>query len=648
MRLGVIARFRINSCETTTTQLEIVTVNPSEEVTSALKQARLRPAGFWPAVLLFIITALVFLRATKGDFLVYDDTTFVTRNAHVKTGLTRDNVVHAFFGVDEVSWEPLSTLSHILDCQMFGLKPWGHHLVNVLIHALNAAGLFLLLRKMTKAPWRSFIVAALFGLHPLRVESVAWIAERKDVLCMSFWLLATWAYACYVEADKTPTARRYYRLCLLLFAFGLMAKPMMVTFPFFLLLLDYWPLKRIAGDGLRITDLKPVILDKIPLLILTAADCVVTFLLQKQYGAVETTLPFFARAANALMAYPHYFVKFFWPTNMAVLYPRNDHWTAMQLILAGALILEISMVAFALRRRAPWVMVGWFWYLGTLVPVIGLVQVGEQSIADRYTYIPMIGIAVALVWGAYELTRQWRGIWWAAPLTALFCCYAALAWKQLGYWEDSHALFEHTVQVTEGNYVANAILGDIYRAHGEPEKAMELFKEALRINPGFVPAAELLKTMQCDQNIAIGKKLLHQGRQDQALTYFQEAEQLRYGNPDAHYSLGVIFKYKGQLQDAEKEFKVTLSLKPDSYQARRFLAYTLADDGQKEAALREFETAAKDHPDSFDAHSDLAKILAMAGRRKESIAQLKLALQQRPGDPNAASHLAEMEAAENR
>ena len=623
-------------------------MNPSEEVTSAPKQAGLRPAGLWPAVFLFIITALLFLRATKADFLIYDDTTFVTRNSHVNTGLTRDNVVHAFFGMDEVNWEPLSTLSHILDCQIFGLKPWGHHLVNVLIHAFNTAGLFLLLRKMTKAPWRSLIVAALFGWHPLRVESVAWVAERKDVLCLSFWLLATWAYVRHVEEERTPLGRRYYRMCLLLFAFGLMAKPMMVTFPFFLMLLDYWPLKRTAEGGLRIADFRTAIPDKIPFVVMTAADCFVTFLLQKQYGALSTTLPFYDRAANALMAYGRYFGKFFWPADMAVLYPLNNHWTVMQLIFAGALLLGISIVALVLRRRAPWVMVGWFWYLGTMVPVIGLVQVGEQSMADRYTYIPMIGIAVILVWGAYELTRQWRGVWWAAPLTALFCCYATLTWRQLGYWQESHALFEHAVQVTGGNYLANTILGDIYHAHGEPGKAMELVKEALRINPGFFPAAELLKTWQCDQDIAMGKQLLHQGILDEALPHFQEAVQLRYGNTEAHYSLGVIFKYKGRLQDAEKELRVALTLKPDSYQARRFLAYTLAAAGKMEKAMREFDTAVKQNPDSFEAHSDLAMALPGAGRRKESITQLKLALQLHPGDAKVTSRLAEMEAAENR
>ena len=622
-------------------------MNPLAAVTSAPTPARLRPAVLGAAALLFIITALLFLRATKDDFQVYDDTTFVTRNTNVNTGLTRDNVVHAFLGLDEVNWEPLSTLSHILDCQMFGLKPWGHHLINVLIHAFNTAGLFLLLRKMTGATWRSLIVAALFGLHPLRVESVAWVAERKDVLCLSFWLLATWAYACYVEREKTPVAKRYYRLCLLLFAFGLMAKPMMVTFPFFLLLLDYWPLKRIAGDDLRLADFRLVIFEKIPFLLFTALDCVVTFLLQKQYGAVETALPFYDRAGNALLAYARYLGKYFWPTNLAVLYPRNVHWTATQLMLAGALMFGISIVALALRRRAPWVFVGWFWYLGTLVPVIGLVQVGEQSIADRYTYIPMIGITVALVWEAYEMTCQRRRIWWAAPLTALLCCYATLTWKQLGYWQDSHALFEHAVQVTEGNYVANSILGDLYVGHGEPDKAMELLNEALRIQPGFTPATVLLKNLQCERDIALGKQLLHQGRFDQALLQFQAAEQLRYDNPDAHYSLGIIFESKRQLQDAAKEFRVALIFMPNSYQARRHFAYTLIATGQKEKAMREFDTAVKQHPDSFDAHSDLAKMLTMAGRRQESIAQLKLALQLRPGDPNAISQLTEMEAAEN-
>jgi tetratricopeptide (TPR) repeat protein len=274
------------------------------------------------------------------------------------------------------------------------------------------------------------------------------------------------------------------------------------------------------------------------------------------------------------------------------------------------------------------------------------VQVGEQSMADRYTYIPMIGIAIILVWGAYELTRRWRGVWWTAPLVALFCWHATLTWKQLGYWEDSHVLFEHTVQVTEGNYVANTILGDLYHAHGEPGKAMALLNEALRANPGFVPAIELLKTWQCDEDVALGKQLLRQKMLDEALLHFQTAEKLRHGNVDAHYSSGVIYKYKGRLQDAARELRVALYLKPDSYQARRFLAYTLNDDGQSGEAMREFETSVKQHPDSFDAHSDLAMALAKAGRRKESIAQFKLALQLRPGDPNATSHLAEMEAAE--
>jgi protein O-mannosyl-transferase len=622
-----------------------VTVNPLEENSSTFERARFRPTGIWSVVLLFIITALLFLRATKASFLVYDDTTFVTRNEHVVSGLTWDNVRYAFTGMDEVNWEPLATLSHIIDCQIFGLNAWGHHLISVLIHAINTAGLFLLLRRLTKSPWRSLIVAMLFALHPLRVESVAWIAERKDVLCLSFWLLATWAYVRYVEEGKNRSANWYYRLCLLLFVFGLMSKPMMVTFPFFLVLLDHWPLRRFAVDGWRIRDFKPVVLDKVPMLLLTALDCTVTYLLQRNYGAVDETLPFYLRASNALISYSRYLGKFIWPTDMVVLYP-HEHWTGLQLMFALVVIVGITIVAIGLRRRVPWVLVGWFWFLGTLVPVIGLIQVGEQSITDRYTYIPMIGVTMALVWGAYELTRRWRAVWWAVPLVALFCCYGVLTWKQLGFWQDSHELFEHAVQVTEGNYLANTILGDVYQSRGAPDKAMELFKEALRIKPDFVPALELSKNLQCEQDIAMGKQLLHEGNANEALPYFREAERLRYSNPDVHYSLGVIYRYKKLLKEAQKEFKETLSLKPDSYQARRFLAYTLADAGQKDEAMRQFDLAVKQHPDSVDAHSDLAMVLALAGRRKDSIDQLKIALKLRPGDPNVSGHLAELEAAE--
>lgn len=617
----------------------------SEATTSTPRQTGLKSAALWLAVLLFAAAVAVFYPATKGGFLVYDDTTFVAKNPHVNTGLTWNNVTHAFFGMDDVNWQPLTALSYMLDCQIFGLKPWGFHLVNVLLHALNTAGLFLLLRKITGATWRSLIVATVFGLHPLRVESVAWIAERKDVLCTSFWLLATWAYASYVEKEKTTAARRYYWLCLVFFALGLMAKPMVVTFPFFLLLLDFWPFKRIEADGWRMADFKPLIFEKIPLLIMTAADCIATFFLQKQYGALETALPFTARIENAVVSYARYLGKFFWPDNLAVLYPFNDHWTPMQLILAGALMVGIFIVAFMLRRRAPWAAVGCFWFLGTLVPVIGLVQVGEQSLADRYTYIPMIGIAMALVWGGYELTRQWRGIWWAAPLLALFGCYATLTWKQIGYWQDSHALFEHTVQVTKDNYVANTILADVYHGHGEPDKAIEHLKEALRIKSDFPPAIELSKTWQCEQDIVSGRQLLRQEMFDQALPLFQEVEHLRFGNAEAHYSLGIIFQSKDQLENAVTEFRLALLFKPDSYQTRRHLAYTLANGRKMNEALREFQTAVKEHPDSFDAHADMAKILASAGRRQDAISELKIALQLRPRDPDASSHLAQLEAA---
>lgn len=619
------------------------------ELPSVCRQAWWKSVALWLAVLLFVITAALFFPAAKGSFLVYDDTTFVTRNPHVNTGFTLDNVKHAFFGMDDVNWQPLTTLSHMLDCQIFGLKPWGPHLINVLIHAFNTAGLFLLLRKLTGATWRSFIVAALFGWHPLRVESVAWIAERKDVLCTLFWLLATWAYACYVEKEKTPAATKYYRWCIFLFALGLMAKPMMVTFPFFLLLLDYWPLKRIPADAWRIADIKPLLVEKIPLLILTAADCAATFFLQKQYGALETALPFAVRAENAVVSYARYLGKFAWPHNLAVLYPFNGHWPVAQLILAAALMLAIFLVALMLRRRAPWVTIGFLWFLGTLVPVIGLVQVGEQSLADRYTYIPMIGITIALVWGAYELTRQWRGIWWTAPLLALFGCYATLTWKQLGYWQDSHALFEHTVQVTRDNYVANAILADIYHAHGDTEQAMDHLKEALRIKPDFPPAIELQKVWQSEQqfeqDISSGRQLLHQQMLDDAQSAFEEAKRLRPDNPEAHYSLGIIHQTKHQLDDAETEFRLALLFKPDSYQARRHLAYALASEGKMNEAMHEFQTAVQQHPDSFDAHADMAQMFASKGDRKEAITELKTALQLRPGDPDITSHLAEMEAA---
>ena len=377
------------------------------------------PAGF-----LLLLTLAVFWPATRCDFINVDDQAYVTENAHVQAGLTLANVKWAFTNPVSANWHPLTMLSHMLDCQLYGLKPWGHHLTSVLWHALNALLVFIWLRQATGAMWRSFMVAALFAVHPLHVESVAWVAERKDVLSAFFGLLTLIAYTKYVtsdkwqEAGKTHTSPRpspqrgegekrvpvsspvtrhpslCYALALVCYALGLMSKPMLVTRPFVLLLLDYWPLNRMRSAECGMRSLKWLLLEKIPFLVLAAADGVVTFLIQGQNGVVKTVAdyPPGARIGNLLISYCRYLGKIFWPSDLAVYYPHPGYWPLAEVLLAGGFLLGVTAGFVMLRRRQPFLLMGWLWFLGTLVPVIGLVQVGRQSMADRYTYLPSLGV----------------------------------------------------------------------------------------------------------------------------------------------------------------------------------------------------------------------------------------------------------------
>ena len=410
------------------------------------------------------------------------------------------------------NWHPVTVLSHMLDCQMFGLNPWGHHLTNVLLHALNAGLVFVLLQSMTGARWRSLLVAALFAVHPLRVESVAWVSERKDVLSAFFGLLALIAYARYAQGRRqkaegrrqessgirarnthqvsrfTPHASRviavtFYLLSLFFFALGLMSKPMLVTLPFVLLLLDYWPLGRMqnaecgmqnaaASETQHATRNTPhvsrtaflaLLLEKLPFFALAALASVVTFVVQQRGGSVMAAenLPLGARVGNALISYGRYLGKLFWPTDLAVYYPHPGQWPLGKVLLAGGVILGLSGPVWVRRRRAPFLLVGWLWFVGMLVPVIGLVQTGGQAMADRHTYLPSLGVLILAIWGTYELTRRWRyqALALAAAGGAALVLCLALTRQQIGYWRDGETLFRHALEVTENNQVARNNLG---------------------------------------------------------------------------------------------------------------------------------------------------------------------------------------------
>ena len=620
----------------------------------------------WSAVFLFLITIALYVPATGNDFVNFDDPDYVTANPQVQAGLTLEGVRSAFSTPTASNWHPVTVMSHLVDCQIFGLKPWGHHLTSVLLHALNAMLLFGLLNQMTGARWRSLFVAALFAVHPLRVESVAWVAERKDVLSGLFGLLALIFYARYrlalEESPKAeirrPKASTSYGLSLGCFALGLMSKAMLVTWPFVMLLLDYWPLERFKR--IRASRL---VTEKIPFFVLAAGASVVTFAVQQREGAVAAVenLPLGARAGNALISYCRYLGKSFWPSDLAVFYPHPVHWPLAQLLLAGGLILGISGLLLVLRRRSPYLLVGWLWFLGTLVPVLGLVQVGGQSMADRYTYIPQIGILILAVWGAYDLTTRARWLRVALPIagsTAIVVCMA-LTVKQLGYWKDSETLFRHALAVTEDNFIPHLHLGDALNEKGQADAAISQYQTAIRLQPDYAKTynnfgVALARKGQADEAMSqyrtairlqptyadahnnLGNAFFRKGQATEAISEYQTSIRLQPDSPEVRNRLGIVLFAKGQLDEAIGQYKATIRLDPRHADAHFNLGIALANKGQMDNAIREFQEAIRLKPDNSSAHYNLGTALGKKGQMDEAIREFREAIRLEPD--NAGAH----------
>jgi Flp pilus assembly protein TadD len=554
------------------------------------------------AVLLALLTITVYWPATGHEFVNYDDPFYVTSNVHVQSGLTRENIKWAFNHPVVGNWHPLTMLSHMLDCQMYGLKPRGHHLTNILLHGLNTALVFLLLQSLTGTTWRSLMVAALFGLHPLHVESVAWVAERKDVLSTFFGLLCLLAYTRYAKAPKAQSSKSepegsvsfLYWAALIFFTLGLMSKPMLVTLPFLLLLLDFWPLERFCPGSVW-----PLIREKIPFLALAVVMSVVTYAVQQQTGMMHSleSVPPGARLENALISYCRYLGKLFWPGNLAVFYPYPDHWPIHQVLLAGGLLADVSVFVFMQQTRRPYLLAGWLWFCGTLVPVIGLVQVGGQSMADRYTYIPSLGLFIVVIWGIYELTRHWHYremvLGGAGSLVIILC--AAATRQQLGYWQDNEALYRHALAVTENNYLAHHNLGIALFNEGQIDEAIGQYREALRLKPDFA---------------------------------------------QAHYDLGAALAVKGRTAEAVGQFQEALEIKPDYAEAHSNLGIALAKEGQLDQAIGQFQGALRLQPDNAEFHYNLGAAFGMKGRMDEAIVQFQEALRLKPDYAAARYNLA--------
>jgi len=547
------------------------------------------------ALLLVLMTVAAYLPVRQYAFLTYDDPDYVTDNRMVRAGLTGAGMKWAFTTAHANNWHPLTWLSHMADCELFGLRPGAHHLVNVLFHAVNAALLFLLLVRMTAAIWPAAFVAAMFALHPLHVESVTWVSERKDVLSTFFGLLAMAAYARFVAGDKwrvtrtksawapivthvTRHASWLYVLALLFFALGLMAKPMLVTLPFVLVLLDSWPLQRVSGvrcqtsgsgaqQGTRNSEHVRLLFEKWPFLVLSVLSCLVTFLAQRAQNVISVEqLPLGLRLANALRSYALYLFKAIWPADLSIIYPFPSHIPAWQLAGAGVLLGAISWFAWRLRRRCPYLLVGWLWYLGMLVPVIGLVQVGGQAMADRYTYLPLVGILIAVAFGAHDLAKRFpngnklAGI--AATVLLMACLF--LTEGQLRHWHNSVALFSHAVGVTENNALAHLNLGIALYEEKRLDDAIVELERAIELQP----------TIDAHNNL--GAVLISKGRVDEALAQFYIALKLRPDNPKVHYNLATARSRKGDTAAAIAEYETALRLKPDYVEAENNLAWILA------------------------------------------------------------------------
>ena len=615
-------------------------------------------AAFWPVI--------------HSDFIHYDDPQYVTLNPHVASGLTWANVKWAFSSGYASNWHPLTWLSHMLDAQLFGLKAGGHHLTNLIFHVLNTLLLFLLLKRMTGALWRSAFVAALFALHPLHVESVAWVAERKDVLSAFFFFLTLLAYAKYVETRNRPAASGlqnrkpdhasrftlhaslFYSLALLSFALGLMSKPMLVTLPFVLLLLDFWPLGRFqpATFNLQPSTILQLLREKLPFLVLSILSCAVTLRVQTQAMVDPNALPSHARLENAAMVYVTYLRQTFWPTRLAIFYPYPTAFSDVQVIGAAALVLSLTAAAVFLARRRPFIAVGWFWYLGMMVPTAGVVQVGSQARADRYTYLPLIGIFILVSWGLAsiqksEVTSQPRKLSGSRLETDQdFPRFAALAARakgllaggavlvlialgmtahqQVEHWRNSETLFKHAAAVTQENYVAWGGLGIVDLRRDDPASAMP------KLNRAFEYAEPHGATGGI--KFYIGMALQMQGKGIEALPYLQESTPSPEQLPERSYRVGLSLVEVGRLAEAETALRQAIEARPDNPEYQMGMAALFQNQGQTAKAEQLFRDVVGNHPELAQARKSFADFLMLLDRPAEAEIQYAAAVKLQPRD----------------
>ena len=591
---------------------------PAFSSASSRKRATLRPT-LLICLALTALTWLVFGQTLWHDFVNLDDHVYVYDNPLITRGLTLNGVINAFVHTHARNWHPLTTLSHMLDCQLFGLKAGGHHFTNVLLHSVAVVLLFLLLKQMTSAFWQSASVAALFAIHPLHVESVAWVSERKDVLSAVFFMLTLGAYVRYVRARSIA---RYLTVALFL-ALGLMSKSMLVTVPFVLLLLDYWPLDRFSSEHTHLAcdarrpqrahSVAPLLVEKIPLFALSVFSCIATLLVQLYSAGAIDQLPLAWRLNNAAVSYAAYIWQMFWPARLAAFYPHpNDQLPLWQVILAITFLISASLLAIQWRTKRPYIFTGWFWYVGMLVPVIGFVQAGEQGRADRYTYLPQIGLYVLIVWMVAELfsrLRQPAQQRVAAIVTPTII--ALMSWRafvQTSHWENSERLWNHALAVTTDNAMAHNNLGHLLLQRGEWDSAISHFKSALKIRSRNAATHYNLGRALMENNLA--NALARKGLLDEAVSHYEESVRLRPDYGDPYFNLGSVLFQQGRIDDAIAQWHKALVAQPNDAGFHTALGNAFLKKGLQKDAIAEYEHAARISRQDPTARNNLAWLLA--------------------------------------
>jgi tetratricopeptide (TPR) repeat protein len=575
------------------------------------------------------VTLVVYWQVGHHDFIGFDDPLYVTENRYVREGLTFEGVVWSFNFTDKEKtyWHPLTWLSHMFDYHLYGLDPGMHHRTNLILHLINTLLLFLLLRKLTGALWKSAFVAALFALHPINVDTVAWIAQRKNLLSTVFWMLTILAYVNY---SKQPNLFKYL-LTAAVFCLGLMTKPMLVSLPFVLLLIDYWPLGRFDFKG--IPRFFHLVLEKIPFFILSALSVIMSSLSVKTFGTMASgeSIPMTLRFGNALVAYIKYIGNMLWPHNLAIFYPYPQVVPLWQAIGAGAGIAGITIGVFLVIRAKPYLGVGWMWYLGTLFPVLGLVQVGLwPAMADRFAYIPFIGLFIMIAWGIPVVVPNWpyRNKVLAIISVFLLANLMASTWVQTKYWKESLTLYQHAVDVTENNDVMHYNLGVTYAERGRFAQAIRHYLKALQITPNFSQAHNNLGTV-----------CLKLGRTNDAFRHYREALKVDPDFAEAHCNLGKILAEEGRSEEAIRHYREALRIDPDLSEAHYNLGNVLVKEGRSEDAIRNYRAALRIDPDFSKAYNNLGLILITQGKIGGAITCFKEALRVDPGFPEAQNNL---------